>query len=96
MIFRTKKQIIMEFKGTKDFIEKNRIYLTDLSRNNWEVAEISDVEIFGNELEDVNKQLLEALQEIRKWYEANHDRYLGEYTPVCFSKGLSAINKALE
>lgn len=40
-------------------------------------------------------ELLESLIEIREWYEKNHDRYMGTDTPVCFSKGLSAILKAI-
>ena len=64
----------------------------------------SDIMIDNNiESEDIFKtanlidsapELLEALIEIREWYEKNHTEYLGEYTPICFSKGLSAILKA--
>lgn len=46
------------------------------------------------QLAKINKELLEALTDVRKWYEANHQKYLGEYTPVCFSKALSAIHNA--
>jgi len=41
-------------------------------------------------------EMLEALKDIRAWYENNHEKYFGTYTPVCFSKGLSAIKKAAE
>ena len=37
--------------------------------------------------------LLEALIDIRNWYENNQSK-LSDVTPVCFSKGLSAILKA--
>ena len=41
-------------------------------------------------------ELLESLIEIREWYEKNHVKYLGDYTPICFSKALSLIKKATE
>ena len=41
-------------------------------------------------------EMLEALIEIREWYEKNQDALPGELTPICFSKGLSAILKATE
>lgn len=38
-------------------------------------------------------ELLKALENVRKWYEENHEKYLGEYTPVVFSEALSVIQK---
>ena len=52
------------------------------------------------ELFEQRNELLESLQEVRTWYEENHEKYLkdgDEYlTPVCFNKAymtLLAINK---
>ena len=39
-------------------------------------------------------EMLEVAKEVREWYEKNQKRYFGEDTPVCFSKLLSAIQKA--
>ena len=39
-------------------------------------------------------EMLETLIEIRNWYETHHEKFLGTYTPVCFSKALSIILKA--
>ena len=41
-------------------------------------------------------EMLEVLIDIRNWYEENQEKYLKEYTPVCFSKALSVIQKATE
>lgn len=40
-------------------------------------------------------EMLETLKEIREWYEKNQAEYLGEITPICFSKALSVIQKAI-
>lgn len=39
-------------------------------------------------------RLLEALQEVRKWYEENHQKYFKEKTPIIFSEILSTIQLA--
>lgn len=38
--------------------------------------------------------LLKIAVEVRNWYEENHFKYMGEDTPVCFSKLISAIQES--
>lgn len=49
--------------------------------------------LLPSELLKQNEALKNALKDVRKWYERNHEQYLGEYTPTCFSKALEAINQ---
>lgn len=47
-----------------------------------------------DQLKAKNYELLQALKNVRQWYEENQAKYLGTYTPVVFSEALSAIHKA--
>ena len=81
--------------------ENNRIighveYQTDCENQGWgKVNKISEWEA-NAKLIAAAPEMLEALLEMREWYEANQHNVLGELTPICFSKGLSAILKATE
>jgi hypothetical protein len=55
-----------------------------------------DAGLYDAKLIAAAPEMLDALLEIREWYEANQHNVLGELTPICFSKGLSAILKATE
>lgn len=39
-------------------------------------------------------EMLEALKEVREWYEQNASKIIAPSTPICFSKALSAIINA--